>query len=170
MAISGFIKGGSRYSEDPMLALPGELIEVLMQIPITAAGFTSAAAGDIPLGSPNPGSGKLVASGGIPPGNWRIRTDLSRLQCPAGTATSDLDLGLAAYTKADGTSQALQGALLADSLDVGGGAINQNLSAVAPQDVNSLEGIGVVCSFDTANSPATGSVTLNLVLQKLPLP
>ena len=69
-----------------------------------------------------------------------------------------------------GTSQALQGALLADSLDVGGGAINQNLSAVAPQDVNSLEGIGVVCSFDTANSPATGSVTLNLVLQKLPLP
>ena len=159
MAISGYIRNSVRYSEDPTQEGKGAIIEVLMAVPITAAGFTSAAAGDIVLG-------KLA----IPAGNWRIRTDLSRIQCPAGTATADLDLGLAAYVKADGTTQALQGALLADSLDVGGGAINASLLAVTPIDVNSRDGIDVVASFDTANSPATGQLVVTLVVQKLPLP
>lgn len=130
------------------------LVEHLCSLTFTAAGFTTAALGDLKVGR-------------IPAGRWLIRTDLSRLNCPAGTATSDLDLGLAAFVKPDGTTQALQGALLADSLDVGGGAINQNLSAVAPQIVDSRDGIDVVASFDTANSPAAGLLVLSLVLQKL---
>ena len=159
MAISAFFKTPPYFSEDPAQAVRGELIEVVCGVTLTAAGFTSAAAGDIPLGD------------AIPKGNWRIRCDLSRIQCSAATATSDLDVGLAAYVKADGSSQALQGALLADSLDVGGGAVDVKPNSGVVIDVNSRDGIGLVCSFDTANSPTSGQrVLVNLVLQKLPLP
>ncbi len=132
------------------------LFELDAFLTFTAAGFTSAAAGDIALLR-------------LPPGNIRIRLDLSYLICPAATATSDLDIGLAAYTKADGTTQALQGSLLADSLDVGGGALSQILPgnpAAGSIIVNSQSGVVVVCSFDTANSPASGSLILKLIYQK----
>jgi len=136
---------------------PGNKVYVLDAVlTFTAAGFTSAAAGDLALLR-------------LPPGNIRIRLDLSYLTCPAGTSTSDLDIGLAAYTKADGTTQALQGSLLADSLDVGGGALSQILPgnpATGSVLVNSLDGAVVVCSFDTANSPAAGSLILKLVYQR----
>lgn len=165
MAITVARTNGVKYSEDPAQAVNGELILVTMSLTITAAGFTTAAAGDLPLSE-----GAKTNAPAIPPGNWRIRTDLSHLTCPIGTATSDLDLGLAAYTKADGSSQAAQPALLADSLDVGGGAIDQNLNAVSPKDVNSRSGADIVASFDTANSPAAGRIVLDLVIQKLPLP
>lgn len=149
MAISGVNLPGAFGNERQ-----NPLFEIVCQVAITAAGFTSAAAGDIKVGM-------------LPAGRLRIRPDLSRLQCPIGTATSDLDVGLAAFVKADGTTQALQGALLADSLDVGGAAINQNLQAVAPVEINSRDGAAVVCSFDTANSPAAGVLQLNLVFEKL---
>jgi len=136
---------------------PGTRVQVLDAIlPFTAAGFTSAAAGDISLLR-------------LPPGNIRIRLDLSQLTCPAGTSTSDLDVGLAAYTKADGTTQTAQNNLLADSLDVGGGALALALPgnpAAGSILVNSLDGVVVVCSFDTANSPASGSLILKLVYQR----
>ena len=138
---------------------PGTPVYVLDAVlTFTAAGFTSAAAGDISLMR-------------LPAGNIRIRTDLSRLICPVGTATSDLDIGLAAYTKADGTTQALQGILFADSLDVGGGALDQKLPLPASGSVlvNSQSGVVVVCSFDTANSPATGTLSLRLAYQREPL-
>jgi hypothetical protein len=136
---------------------PGNPVFVLdAMLVFTAAGFTSAAAGDISLLR-------------LPPGPIRIRLDLSYLTCPAGTSTSDLDIGLAAYTKADGTTQALQGSLLADSLDVGGGALSQVLPgnpAAGSIVVNSTDGVTVVCSFDTANSPAAGTLLLKLVYQR----
>jgi hypothetical protein len=120
----------------------------------TAAGFTTAAAGDISLLR-------------LPPGNLRIRNDLSVIVCPVGTATSDLDIGVAAFTKADGSAQAAQPIALADSLDVGGGAINQTLPLPAGGlVVNSQNGVVVVCSFDTADSPAAGTLILKLVYQK----
>lgn len=166
MAISGFLRGAVKYSEDPEQAIRGELLESLVALTFTAAGFTSAAAGDLPLG---PGAG-VPAAIAIPKGNWRIRTDLSRVQCPQGTASATLDLGLAAYVKADGTTQSLNGNQLANALAVGAGAIDTLLSAVAPQDVNSRDGVQLVASVATANSPATGRLIVNLVLQKLPLP
>jgi hypothetical protein len=125
-------------------------------LPFSAAGFTSAANGDISLLR-------------LPPGNIRIRLDLSYLTCPAGTATSDLDIGLAAYTKADGTTQTIQGSLLADSLDVGGGALSLVLPgnpAATSIVVNSTDGVVIVASFDTANSPASGNLVLKLVYQR----
>ena len=136
---------------------PGNPVYVLDAVlPFSAAGFTSAAAGDISLRT-------------LPPGKIRLRLDLSYLTCPAGTATADLDIGLAAYTKADGTTQTIQGSLLADSLDVGGGALSQVLPgnpAAASIVIDSAIGVVVVCSFDTANSPASGSLVLKLVYQR----
>lgn len=138
---------------------PGTPVYVLDAVlTFTAAGFTSAAAGDISLMR-------------LPAGNIRIRRDLSYLKCPAGTLNSDLDIGLAAYTKADGTTQSLQGNLLADSLDVGGGALEQVLPLPASGSVlvNSQSGVVVVCSFDTANSPASSTMILRLAYQREPL-
>src|SRR5690242_8407955 len=90
------------------------LYELQAFLTFTAAGFTSQANGDIQLLR-------------LPPGNIRIRLDLSYLSCPQGSATSKLDVGLAAYTKADGTTQAAQNALLASQLAVGTAAIAQIL-------------------------------------------
>jgi len=120
----------------------------------TAAGFTTAALGDISLIK-------------MPPGAVRILVDLCRVVCPAGTATSDLDIGISAYTKQDGTTQALNGNQLADSLDVGGGALDQTLPLPTGGfvEVNSKDGFDIVCSFDTANSPASGDLVVNIVYQ-----
>lgn len=64
------------------------------RLTFTAAGFTTAALGDISLIK-------------MPPGKVRILVDLCRLVCPAGTATSDLDIGIGPFIKMDGTTQAL---------------------------------------------------------------
>jgi hypothetical protein len=124
------------------------------KLTFTAAGFTSAAAGDI----------SLIA---MPPGAVRIFPDLCRLICPVGTATSDLDIGIAAYTNAAGTAVALSGIALADSLDVGGGALDQTLPLPTNGllEINSQAGFDIVCSFDTANSPAAGDMYLTVVYQ-----
>src|SRR5882672_726552 len=66
------------------------------KLTFTAAGFTSADAGDISLIK-------------MPPGKVRIISYLSRIICPAGTATCALDVGYGAHTKQDGTAVALLG-------------------------------------------------------------
>src|SRR6266576_2822006 len=118
------------------------------KLTFTAAGFTSAAAGDISLIK-------------MPPGKVRIYSDLCRIICPVGTANSDLDIGRAAYTKQDGTAGALLGNAYADSLDVGGAAIDAAFTrptTVKFDEVESQTGFDIVCSFDTANSPAAGDM------------
>jgi len=123
----------------------GPLFIKYAALTFTAAGFTTAALGDLKLQR-------------MPAGKVRIYLALCRIVCPIGTATSDLDLGIGAYVKADGTLQALQGALLADSLDVGGAAIDAdlNVGVVDVIEVVSKSGFDLVASFDTANSPAAG--------------
>lgn len=121
------------------------------KLTFTAAGFTTAAAGDI----------KLIK---LPPGRVRLYAGLSWLQCPQGTATSDLDVGWAAYTNQAGEAVAASGAGIANSLDVGGAAINEDLNSVAQYfEFDSQSGVDIVCSFDTANSPASGDLVMSLV-------
>jgi hypothetical protein len=102
------------YERDKYVDTSLPIYQVSTTLTFTAAGFTSAAAGDLSLLR-------------LPPGRIRIRLDLSKIVSPQGTSTADLDIGLAAFTKSDGTTQALQGNVLADSLDVGGAALNQAL-------------------------------------------
>ena len=125
------------------------------KLTFTAAGFTTAAAGDLKLQR-------------MPAGKVRIHVDKSRVVCPVGTATSDLDIGIGAYIKTDGTVQTLQGAILADSLDVGGGAIDQVLPLPTGGylEVESKDGFDIVASFDTANSPASGDLVVEICYQK----
>lgn len=123
------------------------------KLTFTAAGFTTAGLGDI----------KLIR---MPPGKVRILSDLSRVSCPVGTATSDLDLGLGAYKDNAGATVALNGVQLADSLDVGGGAIDQAIPLPAANgviEVESQDGFDIVASFDTANSPAAGDLEITIV-------
>lgn len=123
------------------------------KLTITAAGFTTPAAGDM----------KYLR---LPAGKIRIYSDLSRVICPAGAVGSDLDLGNGSYIKADGTTQALQGISLADSLDAGA-AIDAALPLPANgiYEIESREGVDIVGSFDTANSPAAGDIHLSVVYQ-----
>ena len=121
------------------------------KLTFTAAGFTTASLGDIPLVK-------------LPPGNVRLLCDLSRLICPVGTATSDFDLGWGAYTNQDGTAVVADYDGIAASLDVGGGALDQDIDDVANYfDFDSREGVQIGCSFDTANSPAAGDLILLLI-------
>lgn len=117
----------------------------------TAAGYTTASAGDISLIK-------------LPPGRIRLLVDLCRLVCPQGTSTSDLDIGWAAYRK-DGAVVAADEDGLGASIDVGGGAIDAALTlpAVGSKVFDSDAGVDIVCSFDTANSPASGDLELILV-------
>ena len=124
------------------------------KLTFTAAGFTTAALGDI----------SLIR---MPAGPVRILSDLCRLVCPAGTATSDLDIGIGPYTNVAGATVALAGIALADSLDVGGGALDQTLPLPTNGilEVHSAAGFDIVASFDTANSPASGDLLINIVYQ-----
>lgn len=140
------------------LATPGTPVFVMQAVlTFTAAGFTSASAGDIFLMR-------------LPAGKIRIYRDLSYLKCPVGTATSDLDIGYGAFTNPDGTAGTADENAFADSLDVGGGALEQVLPLPAGGSVllESTTGIPIVCSFDTANSPAAGSLILKLAYRREP--
>jgi hypothetical protein len=156
MAISAYTRAASGpFSTQPTRAKStdwGAKLKVSYEkITFTTAGFTTASLGDIPL---------IL----LPPGNVRLYCDLSRLICPAGTATSDLDLGWGAHTKADGTAVVADYDGIAASLDVGGGAIDADIDDIANFfDFDSREGVQIGCSFDTANSPATGDLILVLV-------
>lgn len=125
------------------------------KLTFTAAGFTTAASGDI----------QLIR---MPPGKVRILSDLSWIVCPVGTANSDLDIGVSAYTNAasgsEGAAVAKVANALSDSLDVGGGAIDQALALPAngQYEVESQTGFDIVCSFDTANSPAAGDLLIRV--------
>ena len=159
MAISAPAKSAqyTNYTASPQTFVPSsdwgsKLRASFCKLTFTAAGFTTAALGDIALIR-------------MPPGVVRILPDLCRLVCPAGTASSDLDIGISAYKGIDGVTVALAGIALADSLDVGGGALDQTLPlpAIGLLEVNSQAGFDIVCSFDTANSPASGDMYLNVV-------
>lgn len=122
------------------------------KLTFTAAGFTTAAAGDI----------SLIR---MPAGKVRILGDLSRVICPVGTATSDLDIGAGAYKDNAGATVALSGAVFAGSIDVGGGAINQALATGAVFEYETQDGFDIVASFDTANSPAAGDLIVAIAYQ-----
>ncbi len=121
------------------------------KLTFTAAGFTAAAAGDI----------FLVR---MPPGRLRILKRESFVVCPAGTLNADLDLGWGAYVGLDGVAVAASGAGFADSLDAGA-AINVAWDAAGVLDgvlFESQSGFDIVCSFDTANSPAAGDLIVSV--------
>lgn len=121
------------------------------KLTFTTAGASSANAADITLVK-------------LPAGKIRIYGQLSRLICPAGTSTSDLDVGFGAYTNSAGTAVAANGVAIAASLDVGGAAIDQDLDDVADTyEIDSRSGVSVVCSFDTANSPASGDLEIWII-------
>ena len=159
MAISAPAKSAqyTNYTASPQTFVPSsdwgsKLRASFCKLTFTASGSTTAALGDI----------SLIR---MPPGVVRIMVDLCRLVCPVGTGTSDLDIGISAYKGIDGVTVALAGIALADSLDVGGGALDQTLPLPANGilEVNSQTGFDIVCSFDTAASPASGDMYLTVV-------
>src|SRR5690349_20878097 len=98
MAISAPAKSTqyTNYSASPRTFVPSsdwgsKLRASWAKLTFTAAGFTSASAGDI----------SLIR---MPAGPVRILVDQSWIVCPQGTATSDLDIGYGAYTGADGVA------------------------------------------------------------------
>lgn len=136
----------------------GPLHVKVAKLTFTAAGFTTASAGDIKLQR-------------MPAGKVRIYGDLCIVRCPVGTATADFDLGYGAYVKPDGSIQAADGDAWVASGDVGGAALvgtlvtvnGATLTAAAPFiEIDSKSGFDVVCSFDTANSPAAGDLLVVL--------
>lgn len=160
MAISVYTRANVGPYSTPAVKAKGsdwgaKLAMSFEKITFTAAGFTSASAGDIPLIW-------------LPAGNIRLIGGLSWLACPVGTATSDLDVGWGAYTKQDGTAVVADYDGIAASLDVGGGAIAQDLNDLAEYfEFDSRDGVQIACSFDTANSPAAGDLVIRLVYQRL---
>lgn len=124
------------------------------KLTFTAAGFTTASAGDIGLIH-------------MPPGKVRILAEFSRVQCPAGTATSDLDIGLSAYKGNDGVTVVADADRLLASFDIGGGALDATLSSLVGEylEIESQDGFDIVCSFDTADSPAAGDLVILIMYQ-----
>lgn len=104
----------------------------------------------------------------LPAGKVRVFPDLCRVVCPVGTATADLHIGTAAYTKEDGSAGAADDNAFADNLDVGGGALDQawTAPAVGYLDLDSQNGIDVEVLIDTASGPAAGEMFLSCVYQK----
>lgn len=101
----------------------------------------------------------------LPAGRKLIFPDLCRIICPIGTATSDLHVGHTAYTEPDGTAVAADDNAFADNLDVGGAAIDAafSLPAGAYFEMDSTGAVDIEVMFDTANSPAAGTMTILVV-------
>ncbi len=128
--------------------LDGRLLIKHDTLTLTAAGYTTANAADLTLMR-------------MPAGKVRIYGHLSRLILPAATATSDFDLGFGAYTNQAGTAVAANGVAMDASIDVGGGAIDQDLDTVADvYEIESKSGFDIVGSYDTENSAASGVMRL----------
>lgn len=142
-----------QYSASPMqMVKPTEWGAVkrasVGKLTFTAAGFTTAAAGDL----------QLIR---MPAGRIRILERESLIVCPAGTATADLDVGYGSYRDQNGVLVAGDGDGFAASLDVGGGAINAAFNAtgvIDGREFYSQDGFDIVASVDTANSPASGDL------------
>lgn len=124
------------------------------KLTFTAAGFTTTSLGDI----------SLIR---MPAGKIRIYTALCDIQVPVGTATSDFDLGYSAHVNGAGTAVVADPNAWIASGDVGGAALAGNLStvngatvtaAVAVIEIETRSGFDIVCSFDTADSPAAGDM------------
>lgn len=117
------------------------------KLTFTAAGFTTAAAGDL----------SLIR---MPAGRVRILPDLCRVVCPVGSTSSDLDVGFGAHLDQDGVTVDLDGDAFVASADVGGAAIDAAFDAatVLGREFYSQDGFDIVASFDTANSPASGDL------------
>lgn len=111
------------------------------------------------------GAAKMVR---LPGGKVRVITDLSRIVCPAGTATADLHVGYAAYEDAAGVTQVADDNAFADNLDVGAGAIDAAFSLPADGflEFDSRDGVDIEIMFDTANSPAAGSAYVMVAFQQ----
>jgi hypothetical protein len=128
----------------------GPLFIKFARLTFTAAGFTTAAAGDLKLQR-------------MPAGKVRIYGQKSRVICPAGTATADLDVGRGAYVGIDGVVVALDGDAFLASADIGAGAVDTDLSAIADfYEIESKSGFDIVACVDTANSPAAGDLTVEI--------
>jgi len=156
MAISAYTRSASDpFSTPPTKTKPGDwgakLRASWSRLTFTAAGFTTASLGDIPL---------FI----LPPGVCRVLSQLSRAITPVGTATSDWDIGYGAYTKQDGTAVVADYDGIAASVDSGGGAIDQDLNDIAQYfEFDSISGVQIGCSYDTANSAAAGDQVVYLV-------
>jgi len=156
MAISTYTRSVvGPFSTPPVKEKPGDwgakIRATYEKLTFTAAGFTTASLGDIPLFY-------------LPPGNIRLLGDLGRLICPAGTSTSDLDIGYGAYVKQDGTAVNADYDGIGASLDVGGGALDQDLDDIGNYlEFDTVGGLLIGCSFDTANSPASGDLIVLFV-------
>jgi hypothetical protein len=112
------------------------------------------------------GTAKMIR---LPAGKVRVITDLCRIVCPVGTATSDLHVGYAAHVSGStGAAVVADDNAFADNVDVGGGAIDAafTLPAVGYFDFDSADGVDLEVMFDTANSPAAGEMWLYVAFQQ----
>lgn len=117
------------------------------KLTFTAAGFTTDGAGDL----------QLIR---MPAGRLRILPDLSRVICPAGSATSVLNVGFGKHLDQDGVTVALDGDAFLDAHALGATAADVAFTAATEQGLEfySQDGFDIVADFSVANSPASGDM------------
>src|SRR5690242_15839739 len=144
MAISSYTRANVGPYSSPAAKEKGsdwgaKLYASYEKLTFTAAGFTTASAGDIPLIT-------------LPPGNVRLFGGLSWVACPVGTATSDLDIGWGAYTNQAGTAVTANEDGIAASLDVGA-APSRRISTTSRSTSTSIA--RAACRSSAPSTPPT---------------
>lgn len=105
----------------------------------------------------------------MPAGRLRILGGLCRVDCPVGTATSNLSIGHGEYKGIDGVVVAADVDEFVALADVGGGAIAQAFTVAAYAaavsdgvEFYTQDGFDITATFDTADSPAAGDLIVRV--------
>lgn len=95
----------------------------------------------------------------LPPGKIKVYPDLCNVTSSAMVATANLSVGHRAYTQPDETAVAEDPNEWLDQADAGSAIDSAYLLPVVPTNYNSVGGIVVFATIDTANIEDTDTIT-----------
>jgi hypothetical protein len=105
----------------------------------------------------------------MPPGRLRILGGLSKVVCPAGTATSNLSIGHGEYKDINGVVVPADDDEFVDAADVGGAEVTIAFTVTAYDgeiadgvEFYSEAGFDITATFDTEDSPASGDLIVRV--------
>jgi len=107
------------------------------------------------------GTAKMIT---LPAGRKIIFPYLSQVFCPAGTSTSDLHVGYSAYVTPAGLAVNADDNAFLDNADLGAEVDTVLLLPDADYFIlDSVRSVDIEVLIDTANSPASGELSLKIV-------
>lgn len=124
-------------------------------------GTLKASIGQLTFTAAGQGTAKMIT---LPAGRKIIFPYLSQVFCPAGSTNADLHVGYSAYVEPDGDAVVADDNAFLDNADLGAEVDTVLLLPDADYIIiDSVRAVDIEVMIDTANSPASGELSLKIV-------